>query len=232
MISTETATITAWARPAPGRAGPGDERQHGDGQHRRHEPARRPCRPGAASAPGERCASATSSTICCSVVSAPTARHVMTKLPRPLSVPPVTGSPACFSTGIDSPVSIDSSTALPPSTTMPSTGTLSPGRTRSRSPTATSSSGTSCSSPVAVDPPARSRARGRAARGWRRPVRSRALSSSTWPSSTSVDDHAPPPRNRGRRCRARRGTPPERARGQDRDHAVEPGDAGADARSA
>ena len=54
----------------------------------------------------------------------------MTKLPLPFSVPPVTRSPAVFSTGTGSPVSIDSSTALRPSTTVPSTGILSPGRTR------------------------------------------------------------------------------------------------------
>ena len=58
----------------------------------------------------------------------------MTKPPVPFTVPPVTRSPAAFSTGIGSPVTIDSSTALRPSSTTPSTGTFSPGRTRSRSP--------------------------------------------------------------------------------------------------
>ena len=52
-----------------------------------------------------------------------------------VDVPPITRSPAAFSTGIGSPVTIDSSTALAPSSTTPSTGTFSPGRTRSRSPT-------------------------------------------------------------------------------------------------
>ena len=66
----------------------------------------------------------------------------MSKLPVPFSVPPVTRSPATFSTGTGSPVSIDSSTALLPSITVPSIGILSPGRTRKMSPTLTSASGT------------------------------------------------------------------------------------------
>src|SRR6185312_8999113 len=60
-------------------------------------------------------------------------------------VPPITRSPGCFSTGIDSPVSIDSSTALAPERTSPSTGTRSPGRTSTVSPFATCSTGTSTS---------------------------------------------------------------------------------------
>ena len=67
-------------------------------------------------------------------VSRPTFSALMTKLPVPLSVAPVTGSPGDFSTGIGSPVTIDSSTVLVPSRTTPSTGTFSPGRTRRRSP--------------------------------------------------------------------------------------------------
>ena len=83
----------------------------------------------------ERCASATICTIWASMVSLPTRSARMTKLPDWLTVPPMTGSPGSFSTGMGSPVSIDSSTVLRPSSTTPSTGILSPGRTRSRSPT-------------------------------------------------------------------------------------------------
>ncbi len=109
----------------------------------------------------------------------------MTKPPVPLTVLPVTASPACFSTGTGSPVIIDSSIALAPSTTTPSTGTFSPGRTRRRSPTCTSSSGTSLSAPSAP--------RRRAVLG-ARPSRAliaalvpaRARSSSTCPSATST----------------------------------------------
>ena len=70
----------------------------------------------------ERWAWATIWTMRASIVSAPTLAARMTKLPRPLSVPPMTSAPAAFSTGSDSPVTMLSSTALAPSTTSPSTG--------------------------------------------------------------------------------------------------------------
>ena len=95
----------------------------------------------------ERCACATSRTICASSVCAPTFCERMTRLPWRLSVAPISASPGRLSTGSGSPVSIDSSTALAPSTTTPSTGTFSPGRTRSRSPMCTCASGMSCSRP-------------------------------------------------------------------------------------
>ncbi len=137
-----------------------------------------------------RWAAATISTICASMVSLPTRLASMISDPVPLMVAPVTGSPATFSTGIGSPEIIDSSTDERPSTTTPSTGTLSPGRTRSRSPTLTSSSGISSSVPSgritrAVLAARSSRARIAA------PVRSRAPSSSIWPSSTSTTITAP-----------------------------------------
>jgi len=72
-----------------------------------------------------------------SIPSAPSRSARITKLPRPLIVPPITREPEDFSTGRDSPVTMDSSTALEPSVTTPSTGTRSPGRTRSWSPSAT-----------------------------------------------------------------------------------------------
>ena len=100
-----------------------------------------------------RWASATMFTICPSSVSLPTRSARMTKLPVPLTVPPVTLSPAVFSTGSGSPVIMDSSTLEWPSTTTPSTGTLSPGTTRSLSPTFTWSSGTSWSPPGATCAP-------------------------------------------------------------------------------
>ena len=132
-----------------------------------------------------RCASPTIRTIWASIVSEPTRSARMTRLPVPLTVPPMSRSPAVFSTGMGSPVTIDSSTALLPSTTAPSTGTFSPGRTRSRSPTCTSSSGTSPSDPSSCS---------RRAVFGARPSRDlmaldvwlRARSSSTCPSSTSV----------------------------------------------
>ena len=67
-----------------------------------------------------------------SAVSLPTLVAVNLKLPVLLSVPPMTSSPTCFSTGIDSPVIIDSSTALAPAITSPSTGIFSPGRMTTR----------------------------------------------------------------------------------------------------
>ena len=131
----------------------------------------------------ERWASATIFTIWASIVSLPTRRARMTKLPDWLRVPPLTLSPGVFSTGTGSPVSIDSSTVLRPSCTTPSTGIWSPGRTRRRSPTATRSRATSSSEPS-------SRTR-RAVFGASPSsaliaplVRSRALISSIWPSRT------------------------------------------------
>jgi hypothetical protein len=64
-----------------------------------------------------RWASATMFTICPSKVSLPTRSARMTKLPGPLTVPPVTLSPTAFSTGSGSPVIMDSSTLEWPSTT-------------------------------------------------------------------------------------------------------------------
>ena len=63
-------------------------------------------------------------------------------------VAPMTLSPACFSTGMLSPVSADSSTEDVPSSTTPSTGTLSPALTISTSPSWTSSTGMTLSTPL------------------------------------------------------------------------------------
>ncbi len=132
----------------------------------------------------ERCACATSCTICASMVSEPTFSARITSAPLPFKVAPITLSPAVFSTGIGSPVSIDSSTLERPSMTTPSTGTVSPGRTRSRSPTCTCVNGMSSSVPSA--------AIRRAVFGARRSsaliaadVLERALSSSSCPSKVS-----------------------------------------------
>ncbi len=132
-----------------------------------------------------RCASATMCTICESTVSSPTFVATMMKLPVPFTVPPITVSPGPFSTGIGSPLIIDSSTLLPPSCTSPSTGTLSPGRTRKRSPLATSSRDTSSSLPSSAIRRAVGGASSSSAR-MAPDVWLRALSSSTWPSRTSV----------------------------------------------
>ena len=85
-----------------------------------------------------------------SAVSLPTLVAVNRKLPVLFSVPPMTSSPTCFSTGIDSPVIIDSSTALDPAMTFPSTGIFSPGRTTTTSLTSTSSTGMSLSLPSRI----------------------------------------------------------------------------------
>jgi hypothetical protein len=130
-----------------------------------------------------RCASATMATICDSMVSEPTLSARITSAPVPFTVPPMTRSPAPFSTGMDSPVTMDSSTALRPSSTAPSTGTPSPGRTRNRSPTCTSASVISSSSPFSLRRRAVLGARFSSAR-MAPPVCSRARNSSTCPSST------------------------------------------------
>ena len=48
--------------------------------------------------------------ICASSVSAPTRDAVKVNVPVPLTVPPVTSLPSCFSTGTGSPLIIASST--------------------------------------------------------------------------------------------------------------------------
>ena len=97
----------------------------------------------------DRCASATMRTIWDRVVSSPTRVAAMISDPVPFTVPPVTGSPIVFSTGMGSPEIIDSSTFERPSITSPSTGTFSPGRTRKWSPVFTLSIETSSSPPSA-----------------------------------------------------------------------------------
>ena len=94
-------------------------------------------------------------------------------------------SPGRFSTGIGSPVIIDSSTELLPSTTTPSTGTLSPGRTRSRSPAVTCCERHRPPRCRRRTSPRRLRRQSQQ-RPDRAPVRLRARSSRTCPSSTSV----------------------------------------------
>ena len=93
------------------------------------------------------CAASTSRTICASAVSLPTASVRTIAEPAPFTVPPISRSPGCFSTGSGSPVSMASSTAVVPSRIVPSTGIVSPGRTITRSPTTTSSTGISRSCP-------------------------------------------------------------------------------------
>ena len=92
-------------------------------------------------------ASSTSWMIWLMVVSAPTRRAVMWIKPVLLSVADVTGSPACFSTGMLSPVMAASSMLVVPSLMTPSAGILSPGRTTISSPTTSSSTGTTVSTP-------------------------------------------------------------------------------------
>ena len=125
-------------------------------------------------------------TICASSVSLPTRSARITKLPVPLTVPPVTRSPGPFSTGIGSPVIIDSSTALRPSSDDAVDGHLLAGP--DAQPVADCDLGR-----AARPPPARRRGARRAVFGASPSsariaplVRLRARSSSTCPSSTST----------------------------------------------
>ena len=77
----------------------------------------------------------------------PTCEVFTVMRPCPLTVPPITASPGCFSTGMGSPVTMDSSTKVAPSSATPSTATRSPGRTTTTSPTAMDAIGTSISAP-------------------------------------------------------------------------------------
>ena len=110
----------------------------------------------------------------------------MTKPPDWLIVPPMTLSPASLVTGIDSPVTIDSSiddAALDDDAI---------DRHLLAGPHAQAVADRDqierhlLVRAIGPDPRAPSSARGRAARGSRRAVCSRARSSSTWPSSTST----------------------------------------------
>ena len=85
----------------------------------------------------ELCADCTNPMICASTVSLPTFVARYRNDPVPLIVAPVTLPPACFSTGMDSPVIMDSSTDDEPEITVPSTGSCSPGRIAIISPTNT-----------------------------------------------------------------------------------------------
>ena len=127
-------------------------------------------------------------TICASSVSPPTRSARIRSVPVPLMVAPMTRLPGCF---VDRHRLAGHHRLVDgalPRRTDPSTGIFSPGRTRSTSPTATVASGTSRSWPVANH--AR-RLRRQPEQLPDRAARSvlRARSSSTWPSSTSDDDH-------------------------------------------
>ena len=185
MISTETAATRAWAR-----LGGGPKSAQSPKATTATATTAGTKTPATRSATRwigarERWAWATIWTIRASRVSLPTCSARSTKLPLPFRVPPMTLAPGAFSTGRASPVTMDSSTALAPSTTSPSSGTFSPGRTRRRSPTWISSSGSDSSAPSAVTRSATLGARSSSALS-APPVRSRARSSSTWPSSTST----------------------------------------------
>ena len=93
------------------------------------------------------CACSTMRTIPERTVSSPTRRVLYVKLPLRLTLPPMTSSPGCLSTGMLSPLSMDSSTLVVPSIISPSTGMRSPGRTRMISPTTSSSTSTCFSLP-------------------------------------------------------------------------------------
>jgi len=127
----------------------------------------------------ERCACATSCTICASMLSSPRRSARTTRLPAPITV-----SPTALATGTGSPVSIDSSMEERPSTTVPSTGTFSPGRTRTRSPGCSAVMSTSSSRPSPRSTRAVFGARPSSAL-IAAEVFARARSSINWPSSVS-----------------------------------------------
>ena len=165
-ISTATA-FTSAVRPA--RLRPEDAPdQRTCRSRRRSRPARtrpRRGRPAAGSGARLRCASDTMRTIWASSVADPTRRASITRLPVPLSVPPVTARARTLLRRARTRRS--PSTRRPrsrPRATTPSTGTFSPGRTRSRSPGATAASG---------DVAARRRPPRCGARGLRREVEQR-----------------------------------------------------------
>ena len=95
----------------------------------------------------EALASSTRRMIWLIVVSSPTRSALKWMDPCLLIVAEVTLSPACFSTGIGSPVMADSSTLVVPESTTPSAGMRSPGRTMTSSPATSSSAGMTCSTP-------------------------------------------------------------------------------------
>ena len=96
------------------------------------------------------CASSTRRMILASAVSAPIFVARKTKLPDWFIVAAKTSLPACFSTGMLSPVSMDSSTDDAPETTTPSVGIFSPGRTRIMSSFITASMAMSASRPSRI----------------------------------------------------------------------------------
>ncbi len=111
-------------------------------------------------------------------------RRASRTCPRRSACRPSREAPRAFATGIGSPVSIDSSTALSPSSTPPSTGIASPGRTRRRFAGATLFERNVFV--AVVRHAARRLRREPSSARIASPVRARARSSSTWPSSTSV----------------------------------------------
>ena len=120
-------------------------------------------------------------------MSLPTRSARITKLPVPLTVPPVTRSPGVFSTGIGSPVTIDSSTALRALEHDAVDRHLLAGpHAQPIADAGRASSGTSASAAVGGEPRARSSGRRPSSARIAALVRLRARSSSTWPSSTSV----------------------------------------------
>ena len=125
------------------------------------------------------------------------ASHV--RSPSWFTVPAYTGSPGCFATGRDSPVSMLSSTADEPSRTMPSTGTLSPARTATRSPTAMSSTAISTVVPPRMTCAARGASRRSPCIAADAPAFARA--SRSLPSSTSVMTAAAASKYTWRSCR-------------------------------
>ena len=185
MISTETALMTACARRGSGPQVPQTTKvaiAMTTTAGTNHDETRSATRWIGARL---RCASLTMRTIWASKVSLPTRSARMRSEPVPLTVAPMSRSPSCFSTGMDSPVTMDSSTELAPWSTTPSTGTFSPGRTRRTSPGSTCARGMSSSRPSCRT--MRAVAGASPSKSWIAAlVRLRARSSMTCPSRTSA----------------------------------------------
>ncbi len=185
MISTETAAMIACASAGSGpsisqtrKAASADRTTAGTNQDATRSASR-------CIGARDRCAAATMATMRASIASSPTFSARISRLPSPFMVPPVTMSSRSLTTGRDSPVSMLSSTVERPSSTTASTGTASPGRTRRVSPAMMFSSGASYSSPSGRTRRAVFGARSSRAR-IASPVRARARSSMTCPTSTRV----------------------------------------------
>ena len=135
------------------------------------------------------CAASTSDATRDSVESSAGREVLATSAPVVFSVPAKSSSPACLSTGTDSPVIGAWSTLDVPDSTVASSGIRSPGRIAIRAPTSTVSTSTSRSPPSTITR-ARAGARSISDATVRR-LRSSAIASKPVPTANSTSTHAP-----------------------------------------